>query len=263
MIFLLRNKQHLTTGIFLLIFMFSLVGQAPPKPNPPRLVNDLAGILDVSQAESLEQRLVAFNDTSSTQIAVVTLKSLEGYSAAEMAFSIGESWGVGQKGFDNGVIVLVKPRYENEMGDVFIATGYGLEGAIPDAMAKRIVENEMIPHFRMGDYYQGIDAGVSALIALASGEYQAGQDADAPPFWVALIIIGVIILLISLFSNKRNNMQTIGAELPWWLIMTMMNSGRGGSSGGFGGFGGGRSGGGGFGGFGGGSFGGGGAGGRW
>lgn len=256
-----RFQLFIWLAVFCLLSI-SIQAQIPAKPSPPRLVNDLAGIFSIEQANLLERRLVQFNDTSSTQIAIVTLNDLGGYAVGDLAVRIGEEWGVGQKGFNNGVLVLVKPKDGREMGEVFIATGYGLEGVIPDAMARRIVENEMVPHFKAGDYYGGVNAGVEALIKLSSGEYKAENPLESPGIWVVLIVLGIMIIAMSIGFSRRSNVHTIGSEIPWWLLMTMMSGGRGGSSGGWGGFTGGGSGGG-FGGFGGGSFGGGGAGGRW
>jgi uncharacterized protein len=241
----------------------------PPRPDPPRLVNDLAGILDASQVQSLETKLVNFNDTTSTQIAIVTVKSLNGYDKADFAFRIGESWGVGQKGKNNGIVVLVKPRYGNEAGQAYIAIGYGLEAVIPDAIGKRIVEYEMVPNFKNGDYYAGLDAATSRLIELAAGEYTADEytikmKTGRFALLIPLIIIAVIFFLIRM-SKARSH--SIGKSIPFWTafwLLSSMGRGHGGSWGNFssgsGPFGGG---GGGFGGFGGGSFGGGGAGGSW
>ena len=114
----------------------------PSRPSPARLVNDLAGLFtDVQEAE-MERMLVAFDDSTSNQITVVTVKDLEGYEASEYATRIGLDWGVGSEKFDNGVVILVKPKTSSS-GEVFIAVGYGLEGAVPDAYAKRIIENVM------------------------------------------------------------------------------------------------------------------------
>ncbi len=268
---LLTIKRSLLGTLLWLMSGLPLFAQeVPPRPVPPRLVNDLAGLFTPQQVNALEQKLVSFNDSTSTQITVVILKSLNGADKGWMAYSIGEQWGVGQKGFNNGIVVLLKPKIGNEKGEVFIATGYGLEGAIPDAITKRIVENEMIPAFKQNDYYQGIDNAVNALMALAAGEYTADQykkKTDGSPL-AALIPILIIIALFLFIGNNRNKSYTAGKNLPLWTTLWMMSQmGKGSSSGSWGNFrsGGGSfgGGGGGFGGFGGGSFGGGGAGGSW
>ena len=254
----------------LLLFSARLVAQEiPAAPNPPRLVNDLAQILTADEVNTLERHLVNNNDTTSTQILVVTVTDLGGYEAADFAFRLGEKWGVGKKGSNNGVVILVKPELGNSNGKAFIATGYGLESVIPDALAKRIVEQEMIPFFKQGDYYGGIKQAVQAIIGLASGQYTAdkyeGKRNGSP-----VIIIIIIIILIVIFKSRGNstNIGSGGSSGFLWTALwlaSMANRNHGGSWGGFsggsGGFGGG--GGGGFGGFGGGSFGGGGAGGSW
>lgn len=255
--------------------MFTVIGgfsqDIPARPDPPRLVNDFAGILSAGEAQNLEDKLVALNDSTSTQIAVVIVKSLNGYDKFEYSRLIAEQWGVGQKNKNNGAVILVKPKYPQEKGEVWIQTGYGLEGAIPDALAKRIVENEMIPNFKQGNYYAGIDQAVSTMISLTKGEFTADQyqkkhAGKNSPF--ALLIPLIILVAVLLFIRSgRGRSMSVGKSLPFWTAFMLLGSmGRGHSgswnnfSGGSG-FGGG--GGGGFGGFGGGSFGGGGAGGSW
>ncbi len=240
-----------------------------PRPEPPRLVNDFANILTSTEVQALENKLVAFNDSTSNQIAVVIVNDFQGYDRSEFAYSVARDWGVGQGDFNNGLLVLVKPKTESTSGQVFIATGYGLEGTIPDIACADIIDNEIIPKFRENDYYGGIDAGTNVLMALASGEYSYGDRAGGPPSGA---IPGVVIFLIILFfiiiisagsSNNKHLRKNGSSNIPLWLLMSMLGGGRshGGSWGGFSG--GGSGGGGGFGGFGGGSFGGGGAGGSW
>jgi uncharacterized protein len=256
----------------LLLLALRGLGQDIPAPmSPPRLVNDYAGLLNENQFRHLEQKLESFNDSSSTQIVVVTVKSLNGYTKEEFADRLGEKWGVGRKGKNNGIIVLVKPKYQDEKGEARISVGYGLEGAIPDAIGKRIVDNEMIPYFMTGDYYSGIDQATSTLISLAKGEFSADQykkKTKGNPFGFAIPIVIIILIIIFMRGNSGNHYTTGSKGSSIWtaLFLGSMLGGRGGGgswgdfrSGG-GSFGGG---GGGFGGFGGGSFGGGGAGGSW
>lgn len=232
----------------------------PSRPEPQRLVNDYAGLFTPSQTEILERMLVAFDDSTSNQITVVTVKDMEGYEASEYATRIGLEWGVGSEKFDNGVVLLVKPRIGNSYGEVFIAVGYGLEGAIPDAYAKRIVDNELIPHLSNGDYYAGVEAACDVLMKLASGEIsELREDDDSSVFFVALgiaALIFVLIVVVAIFSDsgKSGNGGGSGGRRTIYTGPVI--------TGGSGGFGSGGSFGGGFGGFGGGSFGGGGAGGR-
>ncbi len=237
----------------------------PVRPEPPRLVNDLAGLFTPAQTAALENELVAFDDSTSNQIAVVTVMDLEGYEAAEYATRIGLEWGVGSEKFDNGVVVLVKPK-TTTYGEVFIAVGYGLEGAIPDAYAKRIINDEMIPHFMENDYFGGVTAACEVLMKLASGEistvreYEDDGSIGALGIFLLFIILIVILVILAEKNNKGGGNGGNGGRRIY--VGPIDFGGWGGSS--RGGFGGGSfGGGGGFGGFGGGSFGGGGAGGRW
>ncbi|MCU0366909.1 MAG: TPM domain-containing protein [Bacteroidales bacterium] len=247
------------------------------RPEPPRLVNDFAGLLQPSEVQSLENKLVAFSDSTSNQIAVVIVNDLQGNDRSSFAYRVGKEWGVGQSDFNNGLVVLVKTKTASSDGQVFIATGYGLEGAIPDLACADIIDREMLPRFRDGDYFGGLDAATDVLMSLASGEYSYesyGQGSGNKSFGfvpgiVFLIIIIVLIAVASSGNSNNKHIRKTGADnLPFWLLMSMLGGGRshGGSWGGFsgrggGGFGGGSRGG--FGGFGGGGFGGGGAGGSW
>jgi uncharacterized protein len=269
-----------TINNFILSILFSTVfislgfsQNIPEKPVPPRLVNDFAGILKAEEVGMLESKLVMFNDSTSTQIAIVIVPSLGGYDVSDYAQRLGEKWGIGKKGLNNGVLILVKPKTAGSDGKIDIATGYGLEGVIPDLTCAEIIDKEMIPAFRNNDYYGGLSNATNVLMSLARGEFSAadygqktrkGSGKNSP----AGIIIFIIIIVIAIFAGRsggsnRRNISTGG--LPFWLLLSMMNSGRGSHSGSWGGFseGSGSGGGGGFGGFGGGSFGGGGASGSW
>lgn len=257
-------RTYLTTALIIIGAVFSSVVSAiPSRPEPPRLVNDFAGLFTHEQIEALENELVAFDDSTSNQITVVTVMDLEGYDASEYATRIGLDWGVGSEKFDNGVVLLVKPRVGNSYGEVFIAVGYGLEGAIPDAYAKRIVDAELIPHLAEGDYFGGVDAACEVLMKLASGEISELREEDDDPFWaisgVFLIIILVIVVIAVLLGDTGKGGGSgnggSGGRRTIYTGPVITGGGRSGDSFG-GGFGGG------FGGFGGGSFGGGGAGGR-
>lgn len=257
------------TVFFLFLFTFSLNAQdgIPPRPDPPRLVNDLGDILTPSEEQQLESKLVAFNDSTGNQIVVLTVNDLGDYDRAEFTYTVGEKWGVGQKGFDNGVVVMVKASGGQGQRHTFIAPGYGLEAVIPDATAHQIIENEMIPHFKSNDYFGGIDRATDILMALASKEFtaeaytkKAKKDPVSP--LAGFLIVALILLFAFIMSRKQHS---IGHKMPWWAWLLLLNSGGrhrgsfGDFSSGRGGFGGG----GGFSGFGGGSFGGGGAGGSW
>lgn len=269
----MKYRMSTIRKIFSLVLLaavsLTLSAQIPPKPSVPRAVNDYARLFSYSDAEYMNRKLVKFADTTSNRIVVVTVDDLKGLEPAEFAYEIGEQWGIGSGQFDNGVVVLVKPKTSASSGQVYIAVGYGLEGAIPDAVAKRIVENEMIPHFRDNDYAEGTDAALNVLMKLAAGEIsykEYEKDQDLSSALGLLIVIVVIIVIAALSRGHHNGPTSIGrggsrgssvADAIFWT--SILGGGRGG---GFGGSGGGFSGG--FGGgFGGGSFGGGGAGGSW
>lgn len=258
--------------IITLVFVVNVSGQIPARPNPPRLVNDFAGILNESEVVSLERHLVAYSDSTSTQITVVIMADLQGYDIDDMAQRIGQEWGVGQQNTNNGLVILVKPKVDNQPGRAAISTGYGLEEVITDAASRRIIDNEMIPHFKENRYHDGLIAGISIVTDLLMGKYKADEYASPKPKGAGFIfiIIFIIFIVIALFGKNSGNNHTIGrkSNLPLWLLLSMMGSGGGRGSGGWGGFSGGSGGfggggGGGFGGFGGGSFGGGGASGSW
>ncbi|MGB8194961.1 MAG: TPM domain-containing protein [Chitinophagaceae bacterium] len=240
----------------------------PARPNPPKLVNDYVGLLTPDQRDSLEKKLVAYDDTTSNQIAIVIMESIGNADPGDYASELGRKWGVGGKEFNNGVVILITTGGGSGNRHVFISPGYGLEKAIPDITAKEIVDYELIPRLREGNYYRGLNNAANGIIRAAAGEYKApagygdrGPKIPGRSILPAFIAIFVIIWLISRrgggkggggFMSRRGYRSS--APPIWWFPT-------GGGGGGFGGGGGG--GGGGFGGFGGGSFGGGGAGGNW
>jgi uncharacterized protein len=235
----------------------------PPRPSPPRLVNDLAGILQPDEVAALERKLVSYHDTTSTQIAIVNIASIGPYDISAYAYRLAETWGIGQKGKNNGILILTAVKERK----VYIATGYGMEAVLPDAIAKRITEYTLKPNYKTGNFYKGLDEATNLIINVASGQYQAdAQDNEGGGssvfFW---LIIGALALIV-LFNLRRKGgggrggrgMRTLGGPMFPPVLFGDFSSGRGPFGGG--GFGGG---GGGFGGFGGGSFGGGGAGSDW
>lgn len=262
-------SEMIKRTLFFLFFLsatFSLAQNIPPKSNS--LVNDYAGILSAEEKASLEQKLVAFNDSTSTQIAVVIIKNLEGYPVSDYAYELARSWGIGQKGKNNGLLLLASM----EDHKINISTGYGAEGAVPDAIAKRIITQHIRPAFKEGRFYDGLNAGTDQLMLYMRGEYKSEKQEAEPKFPFFLIfIIGFIIFLVLFSKISRARRYSAANGVPFWIAWTLMNSmsGRGrwndfsSGSGSFGGWGGGSSGGGGFGGFGGGGFGGGGASGDW
>lgn len=256
-------RRLMAVALLLCVTALAAMAQVPERPNPPRLVNDFAGIL--GDCQWLEDSLERIAVETSNQICVVTMNDFGGYDKAMMAYSIGQEWGVGKKGNNNGVVILIKPKTEDSKGEAFIAPGYGLEGAITDAISTRIVNQEMIPHFKENDYLGGVWAGAQVVRDLATGEYNeedyAQQDDDSALFALILfILIFAFFMYLAHKSNQngggghRNNRDT-GTWGGPIIFTTGSDWNRGGSSWGGGG--------GGWGGFGGGSFGGGGGGGSW
>ena len=251
-------RKKLLTILFSLISLTVLAQKGLPKrPDPPRLVNDFTGMLTPDQQQAMESKLVAFDDSTSIQIAVVLIESLEGRDIAEYAVELGRAWGIGNKENNNGVLLLVSKSDRK----IHIATGYGIEGSLPDITASHIIDEQIKPNFRENDYYRGLDEGTDAIIAATKGEYKAPENYRKKkgqkeiPGLLVLIIIFIIIFFIKRGGGGGGYYGGSGFRRShggiWFLPSSGGSSWGGGSSGG------------GFGGFGGGSFGGGGASGNW
>jgi uncharacterized protein len=266
------NTKKSLAYIFLFLGLLSvniLRGQPtiPAKPSPPRLVNDFAHLLSGEEQQRLESDLTHYFDSTSTQITIVTLADLGDYDIVDWAVEIGKKWGVGMKQKNNGIVIIVglAPRKKT-----FIATGFGVEGFLPDITCKRIVEQYINPKFREGQFYAGLDGGFQGIRAAAKGEFvnenRNKGGGDDYTFWIILALMLAVIIFIIWSQNSRSGYAQYGSRRRGysggggggWII------GGGGFGGGDGGFGGGNdSDSGSFGGFGGGDFGGGGAGGDW
>jgi uncharacterized protein len=252
-----------TTVSFFGIFNASLAQDIlPERPQPNRLVNNLSkefpNFISEQQVKQLETELQYFADSTSNQIAVVIVDDLGGLEPWEFAARIIDKWGIGQVKEDNGVVLLIKPTGGKNERKIFIGTGRGLEGAIPDLTCKEIVENEIVPHFRKEEYFDGIVSAVRTIESLSIGEYnskeysKSNQSSELPGALIALLVIAIV-LFISMKNRGGGGGFTMGRG---GIFFGGGFGGHHGSSGGGGGFGG-------FGGFGGGSSGGGGAGGSW
>ena len=258
----------------LLIGFIALSQQLPPKSNT--LVTDFTNTLSADDLQQLEHKLVAFDDSTSTQIAVVIIKSVGDYDINEYGQKLGRAWGIGQQGKNNGILVLVA------LGDrkVTIQTGYGAEGAVPDVVTHEIIQNDITPRFKQQDYYGGLSTATDDLMKYMKGEYKAAkkpQTDDDDSGWGGIVILIFIVVIFLIIIFRRNGggggghiIGGRGGASPFWWFLGGALLGRG--SGGWGGFsnggggfgGGGDSGGSGdFGGFGGGDFGGGGSSGSW
>lgn len=235
----------------------------PEKPSFQTSVYDYANLLSAPEKQQLEDKLVRYSDSTSTQIVVVTVDNIKGEDIGILAPKWGQTWGIGQAKEDNGVFILLA----KEERKIWIAPGYGVEDRLIAAINAQIIREIIIPEFKAGSYYTGLDKGADAIFQVLKGKYKGtrkSDNQDGIPIAVFIIIFIIIIILIS--RNKGNGSGIGGGNGPSLLdIIILSNMGRN-SGGGFGGgFGGGSSGGGGGfgGGFGGGGFSGGGAGGSW
>lgn len=253
----LTQKKYFSLLIAVLISICSVFAQDIPEPmSPRRLVNDYVGALNPTEQESLERKLVDYNDSTSTQITVVVVKSTQPYPASDYAFALGRKWGVGQKDKDNGIVLL----WATDDRKIYIATGRGMEGAIPDVIAKRIIANVIAPDFKNKMYYRGLSNGVDEIVKYATGEYKAdatGGEDDSVIGVIIFLLIFIFVIYVIIKASRggggNSGHRGGGGFFPYTTY-----SGWGSSSGSWGSSGGGGSS---FGGFGGGDFGGGGAGG--
>ena len=246
------------SALFLFLCLLGINGafakDIPAKSD--KLVNDYAGVLSAQEKQMLESKLVQFNNSSGTQIAVVLDKSLEGEDVFDYSQRLAEAWGIGQKGKNNGLLIYASIPDRK----MWIQVGYGLEPVVTDAVSSQIYRDVLAPAFKQGQYFQGLDKATTDLMGLASKEFTPDQYVKTAPqpkvhvHFSPFLIFIVIFIIIAVLGGGRGGR---GGWLPLLFLGGMMGGGgsRGGSD--FGG------GGGGFGGFGGGSFGGGGAGGSW
>ena len=250
----------LATVLFLQALLFannSFAQNIIAKPSPATLVTDVAGVLTPEQKQALENKLVAIDDSSSNQIAVVIIPSLDGYPKEEYANKLLREWGIGSKK-NNGVLLLISINDRQ----IWIEVGYGLEGAIPDITALNIIDNDIKPAFKAGNYYQGIDQATDNIAKAAIGEYKVAKAKKSKSKGSGGFLIILIIIFLIIRNGRGGGGSNIGrsgfSDVATGMLLGSLLGG-GGRGGGWGDSGGG----GGFGGFGGGSSGGGGAGGSW
>ena len=268
-----RKKQIL---ILLVVFCIGLWSQVhgqfkiPDTPDFQTSVYDYYDLLSSAEKSSLEEKLIKYSDTTSTQIVVAIIASTEGEYINYLATNWAHEWGIGQKKEDNGVFILLA----REDRKINISTGYGVEHLLTDKICSRIINNDIIPYFKQNDYYGGLNNGADAIFKVLTGEYQGTRQSDSTGFPIIVIIFLIfmfIIFIIAIAKSKgkggggRRRYRSDSDDIIEAIILSKMGKGsfkR--SSGGFGGWSGGSSSGGGFGGgFGGGGFGGGGASGGW
>lgn len=246
--------------------------EIPDKPEFQTSVYDYVDLLSVSQKQDLEEKLIKYSDTTSTQIVIAAIATTRGENIMYLGAQWAHQWGIGQEKEDNGVFILLA----RDDRKIAINTGYGVEHLLTDAMSRRIIEQDIIPYFKQNDYYGGLNRAADAIFEVLQGEYQGKRQSNSsngfPLGLIVLLAFVFIIFLIAITKNKRGGkggrkFKNDGATRDIIEAIILSKAGRGGyrrSSGGFGGSGGGFSSGGGFGGgFGGGGFGGGGASGGW
>ncbi|SDW38423.1 uncharacterized protein SAMN05444411_101613 [Lutibacter oricola] len=263
-----NNIKFITVIVSLILSVQVSFGQdfIPKKPKFIPAVVDSVGLLSASQKAGLEHKLEVYSDSTSTEVFLMIVKDTRGEEIKYYAAQLGYKWGIGQKGLDNGIIILLAE------GDrkIAIETGYGIEHKLTDALSRRIIENEIIPEFKNGDYFGGLDKGTDAIFEVLNGTYKKNNTKENESGFPFILIVIIIFILIIIFSRKNRGNGGSGGRgfrrnTATDILETIILSGAGRSSGGgfgSGGFGGGSSGG--FGGFGGGgSFGGGGASGSW
>jgi len=255
--------------LFLVLCSFSITAAQFKIPEKPKLqeqtsIYDYINLLSAEQKTSLEQKLIRYSDSTSTQIVTAIISSTQGENINFLGANWGHAWGIGQAKEDNGILILLA----RDDRKIAINTGYGIEPLLTDALSKRIIETVIIPEFKLGNYYDGLNKGADAIFDVLNGEFKEERSFDKSPgfpFQTLLPFIIFIVILIILSNKGRRGGGKGGNRkgMDLWDIIVLSNMGRGGyrsgsSGGGFG------SGGGGFGGgFGGGGFGGGGSSGGW
>ena len=271
----MKKKIQFLVSIIVLFFGLQVVAQfdIPEKPKGIKQTSvfDYIGLLSRGEKTTLENKLIKYADTTSTQIVVAIIPSTNGEEIGYLATNWAHKWGIGQEKEDNGVFLLLA----QDDRKITIRTGYGTEHLLTDYICRQIIEYNIIPSFKQGNYFAGLNSGVNSIIKVLAGEYKSSRkESEFDPTFIIIIIFFIIFILLASRGgrnnkgNRRNYRRTDSRDIFETIILS--NSGRGGfggrsggfGSGGFGGGFGGSSGG--FGGgFGGGGFGGGGATGGW
>ncbi len=232
----MRNIILLLSSWFLSFGAFAK--DLPAKPNPPQLVNDFAGVLSSEQKNTLEQKLVAYFDSTSTQITIVIENSLDGDDLFDYSQRLATAWGIGEKGKNNGLLIYVAINDRK----VRIHTGYGMEATVTDALSTRIRQENINPNFKQGNYYEGLDEATDIIMRAASGEYINDREKSIPGGASKFILFFIIIIILLVIFRGRGGRGGGGMMMPLFFGTFGsggFSSGGGGGSGGFGGFGGG------------------------
>ncbi len=236
-------RKFLSLFIFLSIAVGAF-GQDFLPERPTGMVNDFADMLSPSEEQRLERKLRSYRDTTTNAFVIATIESLQNYPIEDVALQLHNSWNIQYEERGNGVLILISEQ-DREMR---IEVGYGLEGAIPDIMANRIINDIMTPSFKAGDFFGGLDQATNVLIDLAAGEFEgfperrSSSGDDGIPIDLIILFIIIIFFLISKGKGgKGGRRHSLGSN---GIIFFGGGFGGGGGSfggggGGFGGFGGG------------------------
>lgn len=262
--FLLKMIKLLIAVTFLLLHQLGFAQYNIPKiPDFQTSLYDYANILNATEKKQIEEKLIRYSDSTTTQIVVITIDDLKGEDISVLATNWGHKWGIGQKKEDNGVIILIAKNDRK----ISIRPGYGVEDRLTAGICGEIIRNVITPEFKAGSYYNGLDKGADAIFEVLKGKYKGSRIADKPEgisigkiiFFIVIFLILIIILSKSKGGGGSGGRMS-GPDLGDIIILSSLGRGGfgGGSSSG-GGFGGGGFGGG----FGGGGFSGGGASGGW
>ena len=267
--------NKINASIFLQLIICFLITQIsfaqftiPEKPSFQTSVYDYANVLSASEKTQLEEKLIRYSDSTTTQIVVITIGSLKGEDIGILTPKWAHQWGIGQAKEDNGVLILLAKAERK----IWISPGYGLEDRLTAGIGGEITRNIIIPEFKAGSYYRGLDKGADALFDVFKGKYKGErkQQSKGKSFPIAPFIVIIVIVLILISRNKKggggNSGNNSGGGPSLMDVILLSSLGRSGGGSGFGGSSGGGfgGGGGGFGGgFGGGGFSGGGSGGSW
>jgi uncharacterized protein len=203
----LRKARAVLAGLAFLFaptfFSLALALDVPPLKGR---VNDYAGLIPADEAKALEDRLARFEQETGHQIAVLTIPSLKGDSLEDFSIRVADAWKIGQKGFDNGAILLIA-RDDRKLR---IEVGYGLEGVMPDAIASRIIRDVITPRFRSGDFAGGIEAGVDSMLKVTRGEELpersrpgAGSTASPASSFLTILMITAMLALFIGMTRRR------------------------------------------------------------
>lgn len=237
---MILTKKYGLLLIFILLTFGQAAGQDFPS-EPVGMVNDFADILSPSDQQRLETKLRNYRDSTTNVIAVATLSDLQGYDIQQVSTQMFNEWKMWHEDRNNGVLLLIAPNERK----IRIEVGYGLEGAIPDVMAGRIIREVITPEFRNGNYYAGIDKATGIMIDLAQGEFKGSlpesRSSSEDDFVSTVIfILFMIYVIYSIFRRGRGGgkrrRRTLGSGGFIWLGGGSSGGFSGGGGGGFGGF---------------------------